>query len=451
MSDFIIKKGFDVNLDGRPAPDVETLTTTGTFAVYPSEFPGIKPRVKVKEGDRVKRGQILFENKKDERMVFRSPACGRVASVRLGARRAPLEIRIEAAENEERETLPSHTRESLSKLSREETTNLLLAGGLWGLIRQRPFSKVADPDAEPKAIFVNACNSAPFQADAAVVVAGEEEAFRMGLAALSKLTEGPVHLCRPKNSALPAFEEVENHTFSGPHPSGNASVHVNRISPILPHDVVYTLRAQDVVLLGKQLRSGEPPRETVVALGGPAVKAPFRKHYRVPFGGGLGELFSRALPEAETRIVAGHALWGEAVESDACARAGVSEYTVLEEDRSRHVLGWTTPGANQYSAHRVTLGALLRNRVPWNLGTNLHGGRRAMVVTGWYDKHQPLNVMTDYLVRAILAHDLDEAVKLGLLEVDPEDFALAAFVDPAKTDLCGIVRRGLDELEKEGI
>jgi len=452
LAEFKIRKGFDVKVLGKPASTIEDYATPQLFAVYPSEFEGIKPRLKVATGDSVKRGDVLFENKKNEKMLFRSPCCGTIKAVNLGARRAPTEILIEPAAQEESTTFESYTRDSINALSREQMVDHLLNTGLWPLIKQRPFSQIADPEAAPKAVFVNAASSAPFQSDFSLILDGDEEAFETGLNALARLTEGKVHLCKSAGSNIPDFESAVSHIFSGPHPSGTTSVHINRISPIIPHDTVYTIPAQDVILIGKLLLTGELPRTKVIALGGPDVKEEFRKHYRVSLGANLQPLFEKALEAGqELRIIAGNILWGDIVKADSGVRYYGSEFFVLEEDRSRSLMGWTMPGLFQYTSHRVNLSALLCKAKTWKLGTNLHGSHRAMVVTGWMDRHQPLNIMTDYLVRAALAHDTDEMVQLGILETDPEDFALAAFVDPHKTDVCGIIKRGLQEIEEEGI
>lgn len=451
MAEFKIKKGFDVKVVGKPAPTIEEYAPPRLFAVYPSEFEGLKPRLKVVAGDRVKRGDVLFENKKNEKMLFRSPCGGTIQAVNLGARRFPAEILIDRATEEESVTFETYTRDTIGQLSREQVVDHLLNTGLWPLIKQRPFGKIADPKATPKAVFINAASSAPFQADFSVVLKDDEDAFQTGINALAKLTEGSVHLCKSAGSDIPDFGNAEGHTFSGKHPSGTTSVHINRISPIQPHDTVYTLPAQDVILIGKLLATGELPRTKVVALGGPAVREEYRKHYRVPLGASLAPLFEQAFEGEEVRVVSGNVLWGNQVKPDTCARYYGSEFFVLEEDRSRHLMGWTMPGLFQYSSHRVNLSSVMGSTHNWKLGTNLHGSYRAMVVTGWMDKHQPLNIMTDYLVRAALAHDTDEMVQLGILETDPEDFALAAFVDPHKTDVCGIIKQGLTEIEKEGI
>ncbi len=451
MATYKISKGFDVKVLGNPEPVIEELGGQTRFAVYPGEFAGIKPRLQVKVGDRVKRGQVLFFNKRMDRTLFRAPCCGTISAINLGARRFPVEILIDADVNEESETFKSYTTESILQASRDELTTHLLDSGLWPLIKQRPFNKIADPDTAPKAVFINAANTAPFQADFSVVLKGDENAFQAGINALSRLTDGKVHICTSAGVDLPSFDHAELHTFVGKYPSGNTSVHINRIAPILPNDTVYTLVAQDVILLGKLLTTGELPRTKVIALAGPAVKESARKYYRVPVGASLESLLSDALEGDETRLVNGNIMWGEKVAADTCAHFYGSEYFALEEDRSRHLLGWTMPGLFQYSSHRVNLSTLLGMTHKWKLGTNQHGSHRAMVVTGWMDKHQPLNVMTDFLVRACIAHDTDEMVQLGILETDPEDFAIAAFVDPHKTDVCTIIKQGLAEIEEEGI
>jgi Na+-transporting NADH:ubiquinone oxidoreductase subunit A len=451
LANFKINKGFDVKVLGKPEPVIEEYSSQQIFAVYPSEFEGIKPRLKVQAGDSVKRGDVLFENKKNERMVFRSPCGGTIKAVNLGARRFPVEILIERAAAEESVKFEAFSRDTIKSLSREQVVSHLLDCGLWPMIKQRPFSKIADPDVAPKAVFINAAGSAPFQADFDLILKGEAPAFQLGIDALTKLTEGKVHLCKSAGSDIREFENVETHNFSGKHPSGNTSVHINRINPILPGDTIYTIAAQDVILIGKLLQTGELPKTKVIALGGPAVKAESRKHYRVQIGANLQPLFEQAIDDGEARIISGNVLWGDMVKSDSCARYYGSEFFVLEEDRSRHLMGWTMPGLFQYSAHRVNLSSMIGLSHEWKLGTSLHGSHRAMVVTGWMDKYQPLNVMTDYLVRAALAHDTDEMIQLGILETDPEDFALASFVDPHKTDVCGIIKKGLLEIEEEGI
>jgi Na+-transporting NADH:ubiquinone oxidoreductase subunit A len=445
LADFVIKKGLDIQLEGAPSTDLEVLEGATRFSVYPADFEGIKPRLKVKEGDPVKRGEILFENKRNEKMLFRSPCAGTVTEIRLGERRIPLEIVIEKAELEESISLE---RVDLNNATRESLVEALLQSGLWPLIRQRPFSKIADPEKTPKAIFVNAMNSAPFQADPTTLLKGNEEGFKAGIEALGKLTEGDIHVCSAPGLAIPAGKQS---TFEGPHPTGNTSIHINRISPMQPHDTVYALRLQDVIKIGTFIQSGELPTEEIFCLAGAAVKPAFRKHYKNRIGASIESLIANALEDKEVRIVSGTMLTGNKVPVATALHFYDQEINVIEEDRKRIPFGWTMPGLLQYSAHRTNLSSWIAKTKKWNLGTNIHGGHRAMVMTGWYDRYMPLNILTDYLVRAVLAHDTDEAVQLGILETDPEDFALCTFIDPAKNDLGAIIKRGLQEIEEEGI
>ena len=445
-----IKKGFDINVIGEPSNEIDNrCINENKFCIYPTEFEGIKPKLNVKVGDYVKRGGLLFTNKRMDHVTFRSPACGTITAINLGDRRFPTEIIIESSNEEESEIFEKFTNEALNQISSDKLKQHLLLSGIWPMFIQRPFGKIADPSLKPKAIFINACNAAPFQANFNVYLKGNEDFFQTGINALNKLTDGTVYLCASKKTQIPNLVNTSVHIFDGKYPSGNTSVHINRISPILPNDMVYTLDAQDVIHIGKLLITGELPRSKIISLSGPGIKEEYRKHYKVPFCGSMENLLSNALEDAEIRLIRGNIMWGEKATLSTFVHFYGSEYFALEEDRSRHILGWTMPGIDQYSAHRVTLSALFNHKR--KLGTNQHGSHRAMVVTGWMDKYQPLNIMTDYLIRAAIAHDTDEMIQLGILETAPEDFAIASFVDPHKTDVCSIIKKGLEEIEEEGI
>jgi Na+-transporting NADH:ubiquinone oxidoreductase subunit A len=295
--------------------------------------------------------------------------------------------------------------------------------------------------------------TAPFQVDPAAATRGHEDAFQAGLDVLSRLTDGKVHLCLAPSAppALAQARNVEIHYFKGPHPAGNTSVHIHHVDPIRPGDAVWTAKAADVVLIGRLFLEGALPESRVVALGGPGVAEGARRHYRVRIGGAIEDLLAGKLEPGEQRIIAGDILAGTGVAADGFLGFYDSSVTVLPENRGRHFLGWFAPGLNLFSHSKTFLSTWLRPKASWALGTAKHGSERPMVLTGLYDRYLPMDILPDYLLRAILAHDTEEAVKLGILEVDPEDFALCAFACPSKMDLVGIVGRGLDEMEKEGI
>jgi Na+-transporting NADH:ubiquinone oxidoreductase subunit A len=456
MAAFTIKKGLDIKLAGAPEPVVVDVPSADTISVFPSDLGPIKPRLEVQEGADVKRGSPLLHDKNNEALHLTSPAGGTVKSIVYGPRRALERIVIQVDPQEQVESYPRHQAQQVSTLSRDTLLGLLQQTGLLALLRQRPFGKVAQPATPPKSIFVNAAATAPFQADVNVMLKGRETAFQAGLDALTRLTDGKVHLCLDaRGTNAPALTDAKNvqvHTFDGPHPSGNTSVHISRIDPLKPHDIVWTIKALDVLQIGHLLLNGEVPGTRVVSLAGHGVAEGQRKYYRVRIGQSLAGVLEGKLAAGEQRVLRGDVLAGEKTGDQDAVRLLDSGFTVIPEDRERHLLGWAGPGFNFFSASRAFASTWLGGlRKTWALGTNQHGELRPMVLTGLYDQYLPLNIMTDYLVRAVLANDTDEAIKLGILEVEPEDFALCALACPSKMDLMAIIRKGLQDIEKEGI
>jgi Na+-transporting NADH:ubiquinone oxidoreductase subunit A len=453
MADFNINKGFDIKLAGRPATDVTDLSASRLVSLYPLDFIGVKQRLKVSEGDTVKRGAELLEDKRNEAFKLCAPAGGTVKSIIRGHRRFVERITIEVGGDEQAEDFGQHAPDEISGLERTRIMDLLIRTGYLAFIVQRPFSRFASVDAQPKSIFVNGMNTGPFQADAAVAAGDDPQAFQAGLDMLGRLTEGAVHLCIAPGAAdvLKSARNVQVHTFNGPHPAGNTSVHINRVDPMRPTDVVWTVKAVDLVLMGRLLLDGVLPTSRVVSLGGSAVKPEACRHYRLRIGAELQPLLSESLVDGECRVINGDVLSGTKIDAEGGLRFYQSAITVIPEGRERHFLGWTAPGSDQYSFTRTVVSSWLSKGRDWSLGTNRHGGKRAMVLTGHYDKVLPLDILVDYLVRAVLAGDTDEAIKLGILETDPEDFALCEFICPCKTEIQQIIRRGLDAIEEEGI
>lgn len=457
MSSIHIKKGLDIPLSGKPAPAIEqNLLPTDAVYVYPAEFEGVKAKLRVEEGDSVKRGAPLFFNKRRQELQFLSPGGGQVTEIKYGPRRIIERITIRLDSNEDVQTFKKYAPEQVPRLERNEIIGHLLATGFWAHIRQRPFSRIANPEITPKSIFVNAMHTAPFRPDIHVAIRGHEQAFQAGLDLMTRLTDGGVHLCIPVEAEHPskAVMEAENvkiHAFGGPHPSGNSSVHIHHIDPMDPHDKVWVVQAVDLITIGRLFLEGEYPLDRTISLGGPGVRPEACRYYRLRHGASLAPLFDGRLQDGEQRVICGDCLSGFGIEADGGLSFYGSGLTIIPEGRERHFMGWFAPGWNRYSPSRTFLSTWLRRRHQWHLNTNLNGSRRAMVLTGLYDSVMPLNIMADFLVRAVLAHDTDEAIALGILETDPEDFALCAFVCPSKMEVSHIIRQGLDEIEQEGI
>lgn len=454
MSRFLIKRGLSIPLEGKPSSECVAALEFPVCKISPSEYPGLKHKLLVDEGDAVRAGDPLVACKRREGLRIVSPVAGTVRAIVYGERRAVDAIEIEPSSAGDGAAFPSYGADEIRDLPREKVLEQLLTSGLFCSIIQRPFSHVPEVDAVPKSIFVNAMETGPYHADPAVVLRDQGAALQAAVDALGRLTEGAVHVCSGDPSQLLPIldlERAEKHVFDGPHPAGNASVHIHHVDPIRPGDTVWTIKARDAIAIGRLFLDGSLPTTRIVALGGPGIRPEARKHYRIRRGATLEPILRDALADGAYRLIQGDVLTGFEAEASSPLRDSADSLTAVYEVAERRFLGWLDPGFRTFSHSRTFLSNWLPGRRAYALNTDVNGSLRAMVKTGHYDRFLPLDLMADFLIRAVLAHDTDEAVQLGILETDPEDFALCSYVCPSKMDLMGVIRAGLDEVEAEGL
>ena len=455
MATYEIKKGFDLNLGGKPSSEVVDRLDAPTAIAYPLEFAKVKQRVKVAEGDQVKRGSVLIEDKKNPDFKIRAPMGGTVSSIVRGDRRFIESIVIQPDADEQAEAFTTYTLDSLATASREQLLSQLVSTGYSAFLSQRPYAITASPSDTPKSIFVNAMNTGPHQVDSNVVVDDDPDAFKAGLAMLKRLTEGQVHLCLSADAGatLKSSQGVDTQEFTGPHPSGNTSVHISRVDPLRKGDIIWSVKAADLVVMGRMLLDGTLPSSRIISIGGSGAKPEQARHYRVRLGADITPLLKEIATDGDVRVINGDALSGEKISIEGGLRLQQSSITLLKETHDRPFLGWLDPGKKLLSFSRAFTSTWKGGPAgPRVLNTSANGGKRALVLTGLYDKVLPLDIMVDYLIRAVMAGETDEAIKLGILEVAPEDFALCDFVCPCKTEVQSIIRTGLQQImEEEGI
>jgi Na+-transporting NADH:ubiquinone oxidoreductase subunit A len=450
MTTHTITKGFDLRLAGAPEPVFADAPEPARVVLETAEFPGIKPKVLVKEGDSVKTGQPVFLDKTDRDIVWCSPVTGKVARIDFGERRFLLRMVIEnAAAGSGAEAFaelpkPSGDRDALIKA--------IKGAGLWPLFRQRPGGRMPRGNKVPVAIYCNGMDTAPLAADPAFAMQGRKQDLQAGIDLLKKLTPGKVYLtlraAGDHQSDLRDLQGVEVHDFQGPHPSGLVGTHISRIQPMKLAETCWALRLQDVARLGEWVRTGKYPAKTVVALSGSA--APTRKYYRVRQSAEVSALNGGKAIGGDVRIIDGTVLHGTAVAADAAIGSRCTTLTVIPEGTDqRDLFGWALPAFGKLSLSRSVFGWLTPKK-EYVLDARLNGGHRPIVNIGAGEKVSPLDIHTSYLVRAIQANDIEEAVKLGLLEVTEEDVALCTFVDPCKNDVGTVIRAGHDLYEREG-
>ncbi len=435
-----LRKGLDINLKGKAALETVTVECPGEYALVPDDFTGLKPKVVVKEGDSVKVGDALFVDKLHPEVNFVSPVSGTVSLVERGDRRKLLSVRVK----------PDGKQEARQFNVKGDVKALLVESGLFAFFRQRPYDVVANPEDKPKAIFVSAFNSMPLSQDFEYALKGQEKEFQAGLDALSRIAK--VYLgISPKQTSpvLTAAKNCEVTVFDGPAPAGNVGVQINHISPINKGEVVWTMGAEEVIFVGRLMLTGKVDLTRLVAVAGSEVKKP--AYARVLVGQKLTTLLNGQIDASKSlRIINGNVMTGLKTTQDGFLGAHATEVNVIPEgDHADEFMGWIAPRFNTFSTHRSYFSWLLGKKKEYVMDARIKGGERHMIMSGEYDKVFPMDIYAGYLVKAIIAGDIDRQEALGIYEVAPEDFAIAEFVDSSKLELQRIVREGLDILRKE--
>ncbi|MDY3330786.1 MAG: Na(+)-translocating NADH-quinone reductase subunit A [Pelistega sp.] len=444
-----IKKGLDLPIAGKPEQAIYDGNSVTEVAVLGEEYVGMRPSMRVQEGDTVKKGQILFEDKKNPGVVYTAPAAGKVVAIHRGEKRV-LQSVVIALAGDEQVQFESYTADILAALDNETVRRNLVASGLWTALRTRPFSKVPAIDARPAAIFVNAMDTNPLAADPAVIIAERSDDFINGLTVISRLTDNKVHLCKAAGAAVPttAMANVQVHEFAGVHPAGLVGTHIHFIEPVGAKKTVWTINYQDVMAIGRLFTTGQLDNSRVVALAGPQVNKP--RLVRTVLGAKISDLVAGELAAGDNRVISGSVLNG-------ATAVGAHDYlgryhlqvSVIAEGRHKELFGWVIPSADKYTITRTTFGHFLKNKL-FKFTSAMNGSERAMVPIGTYERVMPLDILPTLLLRDLIVGDTDSAQALGCLELDEEDLALCSFVCPGKYEYASLLRNVLDKIEKEG-
>jgi len=446
---FTIKKGLDLPITGKPEQNITDGNSVKSVALLGGDYVGLKPKMMVAEGDKVKLGQVLFSDKKNPGVNFTSPGAGVVKAINRGEKRALLSVVIELKGNEQ-EKFASYKEAELANLTAEQVKENLLAAGLWTSFVTRPYGKIPAVDTAPSSIFVTAIDTRPLAADPAVVIKARANDFNNGLSVISKLTVGKTYVCKAKGADIPGHAATHVAEFAGPHPAGLPSTHIHFIDPVNINKFVWHIDYQAVIAIGALFTSGKLDVERVVALAGPTVKNPRLVRTRV--GANLEDLVAGELQDVENRVISGSVLYGHAANGPlAYLGANCLQVSVLKEGRERELFGWIVPGKNKYSAMNVYVSSKDRaSGREFPLTTDKNGSNRAIVPVGVYESVMPLDILSTPLLKSIVVGDSDQAQLLGCLELDEEDMSLFTFVDPGKHDFAPVLRANLTKIEKEG-
>jgi len=444
-----IKKGLDIPIEGLPEQTISDGPTPSTVAAVASDVSGIRPRMAVQVGDRVRLGQALYRDKRNPEVPFTAPGAGEVIEINRGSRRAlqSVVIRLDGDDAEEFKSYPA---DALAGIDRQEVRDNLIASGQWTMFRTRPFSRIPAPDATPAAIFVTAIDTRPLAANPAVIVDQDPVAFRNGLQVLSRLTDGPVYICTAPDSGIdcPDNEPFRHVEFAGPHPAGLPGTHIHFLEPVSLAKSVWHLGYQHVMGIGKLFTRGRLPTERVVALAGPMALKP--RLLRTRIGASTAELLQGETKPGQLRVISGSVLAGHRA-AGPLAYLGryETQVAVLTEGSEREFLSFVWPGTTKYSAIRAFAGHLF-HRSPFAMTTTQNGSPRAMVSIGTFERIMPLDMLATPLLKSLVVQDTDRAQTLGCLELAEEDLALCSFVCNGKHEYGAYLRMNLDEIEANG-
>ena len=445
---FTIRKGYDIKLRGIAEKTIADLPVSDVVAVKPPDFDTVTPKMLVEPGDEVLAGQAIFFDKNRPDLKFASPVSGEIADIVRGEKRRIMEVRILPDKKGTRYVAFPKT--DLSALSREDAIERLLESGCWGYIRQRPYSLIADPKDLPKAIFVSCFDSAPLAPDLDFIKDFEIDNLHTGIQVLQILANGKVSFgLRPGQSEgdFPGTPVASHHFFQGPHPAGNVGIQIHHVSPLQKGETVWYVHLQDLLIIGRLFREGRYRADRIVALAGSCVDKP--QYYRVMTGQHIGDITGGRLLSEHCRLIQGNVLTGKTTSAGDFLSFYENQITVIPEGDQPEFLGWLLPGLQKLSLSRTYFSWLFPKR-SYELDTNMHGEERAFVMTGQYDKVLPMNIYPVFLLKAILARDIERMEALGIYEVSEEDFALCEFVCTSKIDVQQIISEGLKYIREEG-
>ncbi|MDC1372019.1 Na(+)-translocating NADH-quinone reductase subunit A [Flavobacteriaceae bacterium] len=446
-NDIHFKKGLDINLIGEAKKVLEPAPKSKFYSVEPSDFHGINPKLNVKISDNILAGDILFYDKSDELLKFASPVSGQITEIIRGEKRKILSIKILADENQ----VFKNSGCLKKSANKEEIIEFLLSVGCWPFIMQRPYAIIANYKSSPKSIFVSGYSSEPLSADLDFTLKDNKKEIQAAVSILNKLTEGKVNVSIEKSSdsIFREINDIELYNVSGPHPSGNVGSLINKVDPVNKGESVWTISAQDLVIIGNMILTGEFKAERIVSLSGSSIESP--RYLKTTIGCQIDSITNNNIHNLNdnNRIISGTILSGKKVEPDGHLDYYSNSVTVIPEGDDYELFGWTKPVFNKVSVSRALTFSWLFPKKKYDLTTNTNGEHRAFVTTGTYEKVFPLDIFPMHILKACMYNDLDEMEALGMYEVAPEDFALTEFVCVSKQPHQKIIREGLDLMKKE--
>lgn len=431
-----IKKGLDLPITGKPLAELSDTPTVRKVAILGNDFIGMKPTLLAREGDKVKVGQKIIEDKKNPGIFFTSPCGGVITDINRGEKRKFLSLEIEIDQNEE----------FIEFDTNQNPKDLLINSGLFNSFRTRPFNRTPRSNDVPDCIFINACDTNPLSTDPHHIISLNKDEFDAGVNFISSLFNSPTHLTYQDNNIDYTYDNVESHMFSGPHPAGLVSTHISAIYPVDIQRSVWTIGYQEVISIGYLLKNKTLRTHKNIAIAGESVFKPSLLSSRI--GANLDELTAGKIDD-DSRIISGSVLFGHDAK-DAMSYLGFydNQVSVISNMPNDIFMNWLMPGKTLHSKLNVFISSFIKPK-KFTFNTSINGGNRAIVPVGSYEEIIPLDILVTQLLKALVVSDIEVATDLGMLELTAEDLALATYVCPSKYDYCSILMDNLNKVYEE--
>jgi Na+-transporting NADH:ubiquinone oxidoreductase subunit A len=442
-----IRKGLNIRLVGESTKEIKDIPVSNTVCLSPLDFHGLIPKMVVKEGESVQVGDIVFQDKKNEKIKFVSPTSGTIRQIVRAEKRKIVQIIIES---DSKHSCKKFNVKKIADTSKEEMLDILLESGIWPSFKQRPLDVVADPSNEPKGIFISSFDSSPLAPDYSFILKEKMEQVQMGLNALNQLANGKVHLSSRKNSDFTKMQNVIHHNIDGIHPAGNIGTQIHHIDPMNKGEFAWSINIQDVAVIGRLFETGSVDGKKCIAVGGSEIKNP--AYYNIHSGSLMSDILKDNVVGDNVRYISGNVLTGDQKNADGYIGYYHNQISVIPEGNEYKFFltkGWLGLGFDKFSNSRLFPTFILPKSKKFTLDTNTNGEERAFVVTGELEKVFPFDILPMHLTKAAITDDIDGMENLGIYEVAPEDFALCEYVCTTKINIQEKIRHGLDLIASE--
>ena len=434
MESITISNGFKKRFADVPFGEEIPLLRPATVALSTLDIPFVRPKLLVKEGERVQTGTPVFCDKRDRTIRFVSPGTGRIRKIVYGRRRRLREVVIALEPEDDFLRSAPLSQAALAGGSREALIDHLKQGGLWPFFRQLPAGDTADARHTPPMIIVSLEGNEPSAPDPALTLDRFGHAFAAGLAMLEKLTDRVVVTARKSRleRSGPVSDHV-THTVPDDYPCWHPSVVLFHLKKGPADNRAWHIQGHHLAMAGHFLMTGQWLVEKLVSI--------------TDVSGETTQVLTRQ--GAPVRLVAGETTQEKTITTGMFTGREVSleshlglfenSLTIMTHGAKDQLFGFIKPGFDVPTASRAFVSAFLKGS--GTVDATRHGEERACINCSYCEKICPNDLMPGFIMKSLVCDDMEEALELGLM--DCAGCGLCSYACPSKIELADILAEGM--------